>query len=30
VVIVSEERKVFAIPMPCERASRRYPCAMLG
>ena len=29
VVMVSEERKVFAISMPCERASRRYPCAML-
>ena len=30
VVMASEERKVFAIPMPCVRASRRYPCAMFG
>ncbi len=26
----SDERKVVAIPMPCVRASRRYPCAMSG
>ncbi len=29
VVMVSEERKVVAISMPCASASRRYPCAML-
>ncbi len=28
-VMVSEERKEVAIDMPCVRASRRYPCAML-
>jgi len=30
VLIVSEERKEFAISMPCVSAWRRYPCAMVG
>ena len=29
VVMVSEERKEFAISMPCVSALSRYPCVML-